>query len=489
MEDPLKNSVSFSSPKKTKNLKSKLIFWGIFLVLFIIVFLSVFLLYFWNKNKQDDIIKFVPLDSVLYATARNSIFGKSKIIDLPFSNFVNDFSKADFLNGNDLSLILNNSKRFSIALFSVEGNELAYAYIFEFANKDAFKPLNGFEISKNIFVFSENKKVFEKMKEVTANNIFSLASQVDLKFIESNLFSFYFNPFNLKFYLSEKNIILDNIFLKMIDENMYFGLNKKSDHYDFRLKTSSGNYEISKTKAITAISFLPENFRVYIGGLNFYYLFDQLKKIEPNISESFGQTKNDLGLIYKNDLSSWVLDFFRHDFDLLIFEPTNNSVFGFEYVLASGDFNQIDEENLKSLIKIFLAQKYPKESEYTLPDGTKVTEFLVDVDKWQWQIDKLENNLEISYLLVPELDSEVAYAIKDDVLFLASSVKLLNNYFNVAKVEVSEIFSSCGQGKFYGRGIIINPFGSFFVPEEYALDGLVVGESKGNSFSGCILEK
>ncbi len=489
MEDPFQNQ-DFSEKKNEKTLKFRLILGGVFFIFFLFLIFFTALSYLSWKNKQDKLIRLVPIDSVLYITARNSVFSKTKIADLPFKNIFENFAQDYFFHNIEIESLMLSSKRLSFALIKTEKEGLAGVFLFEFSDKFSVETDKGFELLKNIWVFSESNEAIKKIKETKDENIFSLAGKADLKFIQNNLFSFYLNAQNFKFnstFLSGA----EKIFSSLISNDLYFGLYKRVGRYKLKIEglenrdlehRQQGDYE-------TIIKFIPRNFSFYFTGINLSDLFFQFGKIDKDIPESLSGIRKVIPLTLDLDFAEWIANFLSGSFDLLIFNQFENSVFNFDYIIATRNFKESDSVNLKKLITAVLAQKYPKEVEHILPDGTAVVEFLANPDVWQWEFEEINYDFKIEYLLVPEINFEIAYYLKGDELFLADSVSSLIEFINNDGIVVSDLFLSCESKEFHGKGFIFNPGNSLFILGKYLPERIIVGMDGKNGLLGCILEK
>lgn len=462
---------------------------GIFVLLILFLVLS-FVFYFWRQEKiKDELINFVPLDSVFYVSLRETVWPKPKlkISSLPFSGFYQQLQKKEIFSRSNFFDLLDNSQRVSIALVLNEDDNLDFVYIFKLKNPEIIKSLNlshQFIIGKNILVVADSQNAIEKIKAVKENLIFSLASQIDSKKIQTGLVNFYLAKANLNFYLSQHQESLNNIFAQLVKDDIYLQLDYQASQWQFKL--NQNNFDSAIDKRDELVRYLPNDFSLFVSGVNLFNFFSAWLSYDLTINQSFVQTAAALKTVYNFDFNETLNSLLNQTADLIIFNrKAGNNFLGFDFILVLPNFSLAEINNFEELIKMVLAQKRPQEVNHFLPDGSKVIEFLAKTDKWQWQKEVFDN-FEISYLPEPALNFEISY-LPDNYLFISNSSDLLKKFVSTRDIDLNRLISQCYLRNDYQKSLIINTQDNFLGLKDYLSAGRLVFIEEKNGITGCFL--
>lgn len=441
----------------------------------------------------DPFFEFAPVDSVLYVSVRDSVWpeAETRISDLPFKGFFKQtaeneiFSRVDFLND-----VLAQAKRAALILAPDENLALKQVFIFEF-EEPLLLPTNFRQYTifdQKFLVVAENESVLNKIKQVKNKSMFSLSRRLESK-KNSRLFFLYASADNLKSYFKAGGQPLNNFFTRLFNDDLFLALKKKNDTWQLSL---SGQVATGRGPSLPVlgdkplIESLPKNFSYYLSGISLAEIFFRLGQADRGLSDLGRQTQASFQTIYKKDLSIFISEVLAKPIEAVIFAENKEYAPGFGLVLAiaapAGD--QIGE--FEDLARIFLAQKRPAEKERQLLDKSAVTELLAEPDNWQWEEETINDNQKIRFLSEPALAFELAYALKDNKMFLANSRQRLNDFFTEKDLITENLTSRCA-GFNPGRFILLNPQTQppEFLP--YLPAGLVLLNENGKELAGCII--
>lgn len=472
------------SVRASKKFGFRLFLGGVFVLL-----IFSFLFYFWWQNQtRDELINLVPLDSVFYVSLRETVWPKQKmkIDDLPFGGFYQQLQKKDTFSQINFSDLLNNSQRVSMALVLNEEGNLDFVYIFKLKNSEVIRSFNlpyQFTVGKNILVVAENQKAIDKIQKVKQKSLFSLASQIELKKIQLGLVNFYLSSANLKFYLNHHQDLLNNIFSQLIKDDIYLVLNYKNNQWRVELSNDSfGQPAITDRKEL--IEYLPADFDLFVSNINLFNFFSSWLSSDLFLDQSFAQTAEILKTVYSFDFNEKLNSLFNQSADLIVFKkPKGNNFLDFNFILVLPDFSSEQISNFEKLIKMVLAQKLPQQVNYLLPDGSKVTELLAKIDKWQWQ-KEIFNDLEINYLEEPALDFEINY-LEDNNLFISNSSDLLKNFIVSRDINLKDLINQCQLKNNYQKSLVINTQDNFLGLKDYLSVGQLIFIEDKDGAKGC----
>lgn len=505
MEDPF----SVSKPKPPA--QSKIFrwqarrFWLAGLGVFCIGLIIYIWFFWWPQNQAKDLMTLAPIDSVLYANAKNNLWPypvslfigpKDEISHLPLADFFAAAQQSPAFSGLDLKKdFLANCRQASFVLILDENSNLVWAYIFEFKDSGSIGAIvsnlkqknyaNYFELAKNILVVSDSSDALNKIKKVSEGQIFSLAGQVDKNKLNDDLLNIYLSSNNLKSYLGGNVNSANTIFAHLINQDIYLHFNKKNQQWQFSL---AGNFfdQSNKNTRQPLIEYLPSDYSFFISNIKLTEVFSGWSKSDSNLSGALQQTFDMIKQTYSFNFFNVADIFTNQGADLVIFNNQNKNAFGFDYLLALPNISEPQLNSLKGLVKIILAQKLPKEVVYTLPDGSQVTELMAQPEFWQWQKQTIDG-LDIYYLKEPALSFEIDYAIKDNKLFMASSIDLLKNSLATKDINLKSLIQSCSHQSNIGQYLIFNSghtplFANLDLPK-----GTAIIKEDGGSVAGCIM--
>ncbi len=502
MEDSFQKQIPWSI-NEVKLLAKKKLIKGLILggIFFVLVILGSIIYFWYHQQAADNLIKLAPIDSILYICLKEPLLPspvsliqggrKNSISELPLTNFYNQIEKQfDFkeLKFKD-DILANVSSASFILLPNRQNNNLDSVLIFELKKSASAEKIKSIlkaqpyylEVDENILVVATSLEAIEEIKAVKEGLIFSLATQVDLDKLDKGLLRFYLDADNLKSYLNQSSYLPNKIFVQLINQDIYLSLNQKNNQWQFDLEVNSFSPSVITNPLVTK---LPNNFKIYISSINLAEVFNKWGEFDQNFSDLFKQTLDGLRNIYGFDFKQ-VMDFFDQNVDLLVFDSGPSNIFGLDYVLLLPEASEEQIQNLKKLVQIILAQKLPKPVDYFLPDGTKVTELLADVDNWQWQAD----DAGINYLIEPVLNFEISYLVEDGKIIISSSRELLKSFINDSGIRLSDLIFRCDQGSFGSRYLIFNKAQTASAFNDYwPLGTILIKESASGQTKGCIID-
>lgn len=451
--------------------------------------------YFWRQGQTaDPFFEFAPVDSVLYVSARDSVWpeAKTKISDLPFKEFFKQtaeneiFSRLNF-PGDLLAL----AKRAAFLLVPDENSRLKKVFIFEFEEPwlipAKFQPDTIFD--QNFLVVAETESVLEKIRRVKDKAMFSLSRRRENK-KNNGLFFLYASAANLKSYFKAGDEPLNNFFIRQFNDDLFLTLKKKNGVWQFSLKgpaAAGRGWPPPVLVQKPLVESMPKDFSYYFSGLGLNEIFSYLNPAESGSADLNRQTQASFQMIYQKDLSAFIKGIFARPAAAIIFAENKEYApgFGLVLVMPAGSGGQIKQ--FEDLTRIFLARKQPVEKERRLLDKSTVTELLAKPDLWQWEEETKDDKQKIRFLSEPDLDFELAYSVKNNKMYLANSRKQLNDFFEKKDLFLNSLVSRCAQAN-SGRFILFN---SRTQPPEflpYLPAGLVLVKENGKELTGCIID-
>ncbi|MDX9893493.1 MAG: hypothetical protein RB292_03700 [Patescibacteria group bacterium] len=441
MEEP------FQSPKtETKRFQrfGPWQFWAVGgVLLFCLIILVVWSLNRYYYLTADRLAELAPLDSIFYVQANPNTFWQDRQINLgqsPYFELLQKYSDSGSERLEWYRQILAFSNQAALAVFPLN-DQLATAYLFFL---DSGNRIDSKVIADNlcllfddrIMVCADSSSALEQIKEVADGKIFSLA-QAKLNFDRPLApINAYLNHRRLIDYLNQVGSKSNYIYRQLLGSDIYFSSAIKNDQWCLEIFSKGlNNIKTTQTLAIA----VPEDFQVFIPGLNLPELFFNVASLDPVMISSFNQLTQISQSAYGLSLGQLLNDSFGESADLLIFSQANTSTVGFNYLVVARLDDSDDPKNLRKLINVWLSWKLPQQSVYELPDGSLVTELFAVPQELVWHFDG-----QVDYLSVPELDFNIAYAVSDQKLLFASSRELLGHYLNAtSSVTVSDIASRC----------------------------------------------
>lgn len=493
-ENSFQNSPSKQTPAVEKlhpatNWK-KLTLWVILVGVFLLLILLTGFYFYWQYFTNDDLINLAPVDSVLYVTARDSIWPigqKTEISDLPFSNFFQVINEGEVFASVDFNNFLVNSGQAAFILVLNKDLNLDPVFIFKIKNFESINSTlaslpNYVLLDGNILVVAGSKEALDKIKEVNQGSVFSLSTQINQKRLGRDLMSLYLNSNNLKSYLNSRENLVDTIFTHLINQDIYLILGRKNDQWNFKLAIDF--FEQSQMTE-PLISYLPKDFSIFISGVNLSEIFNAWAGIDKDFFGFFKQIADSSKSIYNFDLEKNMASLLNQPSDLIIFDQSSETVLGFNYILIFPHTTEEQSSNFEKLIKIILAQKLPQEAARLLPDGSNVVELLAAEDTWQWQEEKLENSIAIKYLPESDLNLEISYLIQDGKMIVSSSISLLKDFIFTKDIDLRELNTQCN-GSSLNNNLILNSsnLSSFF--SGYLPTGTILIKVGTDELNGCL---
>jgi len=492
MEDPFLNSKPARSGQADVPRWRKPVSW--FVVGWIFVILISSLLFFWRRDQTiDQLIRFAPVDSILYVSARNSIWPwpGEKIYTLPFQKFYHqanevfnflkpltlqgdilpDANQAGFIllpneasNQLDWVLIFKLKKHFRIPYFDITADTEKIDYALSVL-QDKRNGYNFWQVNNSIFVIASSAESLQKIQEVSAGQIFSLASQVDSRRLGKSLLSLYLNANGLKTYLNQSQSLENKVIDSFIDQDIYLQLNKIGDHWQFQINDSSRRrwfqvFIFFKAERAgggdSLIQKLPADFKIFISDVNLLDFFQQLAELDFDTAQNFNQLSDLTKRLYDFNFEAATLVFGRLA-EVIVFDASDNNYLGFDFVLALPSFSQQEINDFEQLVKIFLAQKLPKETVHLLSDGSLVTELVAQPENWYWQKEKIDDS-EVYYLIEPALNFEVNYLLSDSRTLISNSRDRLKQVLVNQGISVRDLDLKCGNKKSSAQYLILNDY-------------------------------
>ena len=447
----------------------KLKFWLISGGVLLLVFISLGVWFLADDLMKDDIAELTPIDSVFYLTGRDSLLPwQTKVEDIPIINFFGEASKP-----------IDRSMRISYALVINQANQLEPIYFFKSDHLVNFKS-NDFDFEHSakigkILVVAKSGEVLNRIIEVKENKTFSLATVMNKK--NYNQVNFYLSSRNLKEYLKQFTELHYQLLGKIIDQDVYGGMNKKGDHWIFEVVNSTKSFA-----GESQIDSLPSDFKIFISGLNLLEVFQSWGRADENIAQAFLEVAGNFGAIYDFNVVASIYDLINQPVDLILFEKSAESMFNFDYVLVSDLTNEDQVIGLKKLVGVVLAQKFPREVLRILPDRSTVIELQASPGDWEWQIKKIDNDSTINYVSEPRINFSFAYLVKDNKLFVSNSSLRLEQFFESDQTDLAAL-TSCGISLESGSSMVFNRDQKLF---DYTLDWyIVMNQFDGQNIQGC----
>jgi len=456
------------------------VFWGGIFLIVLLLFLSL-LGFLWLKNKNTDhLIKLAPIDSIVYAQIKESIFPwqNIKLKEFPFADFFNKIENDILVDVNFKNTLLESSTQAAVILLPDENNILQSVFLFKLKKDITDEVLNqipSLKIGKDILVVSNHQMLVDKISSVNSSKTFSLATQINKDKIKSGLGRVYVSSNNLKNYLNQNQGLTNKIFTQVVNDDIYLSLNQKKDNWQINISgvSSSGasNYK-------SLLNNLPVDFGFYISGISLADVFSNWSKLESDYLDFYNQTSENYKSIYNFELNKAV-NLLKQPSEIIIFNKNDKSVFGFDFVLVTNKPASEDLDNFKDLVRIILAQKVPTEKQRLLPDGSFAVELLAQPESWQWI--EIENN--VFSIAQESLNFELAYSIKDNYLIISNQINLINLDFQEG-INISNLINSC---QVTNRYLIFNSQNILDNLKNYLPDGsILLTEEKNGEIRGCI---
>ncbi|MFA6381976.1 MAG: hypothetical protein WCX08_01760 [Candidatus Buchananbacteria bacterium] len=466
MESPFA-SPNFSKSQKNKiswrkNLKLWTLAGGVFLI-------GSAAFIFWPARifTADKLISLAPVDSILYLQAGNSFFGqKNQISDLPIVGLASilqgndNFVRLDFKND-----LLNNSNQAALIVLADYNSDLSaakkldYIFLFDFKNESLIKSVlpklkDYLVIDKNVLAIATDKLALAKIQAVKDKKTFSLLNRIDQSKVKPGLLNLYLDSANLKFYLATEPTVLNTIFTRFVNQDIYLALKSENDLWRFKM-SSEILYSLKASRQKYLVEYLPKDFSLFVSGINLFDAFQQWGKADSNVVAYFKQLGESVKNIYHLNFNELAEELLNQPADLVILK-NKNSFLGQDFILILSPPADSQISGLQNLVKIMLAQKRPKSSSYKLPDGSKVIELMADPEVWQWQKENLNDAPAINYLREPALNFEIGYAAFSDKIIISNSMEALKSFMANQDINLKDLTSRCSNGFWFNDLIIFN---------------------------------
>lgn len=490
------SDIKLVKKKQPKNVFSKVVriiekskktdrksFWFGFGVVIFGLFLGIFFSYFlfWQFFcKKDNIIRFIPEEAIFYSwidpSFRNALFKTGD-----FSNLEEDLQiKLDeVLNPyqlnfkEDLEPILGDE----VALAILPDKEKAvFLGVIKLKNKDLksnlekklvtrntkeetysgikiVSPLNdSASLLKFSYIFLEDYLVLSKEPSFLKNIIdvkqgkrSSLAESSKYKKFSHILpysYSFYLfvepDQFVNRFVSSEESTRY--IFLKIFTFNIKeASLSLKLSGKNLIMRTYINKFKEGNNYPLKLVNYIPLKTILSFSGYNlekeFEDLKNQLTSYNPlylfyltNLKEKI---QKQYGLDIEDDLLSWM----DKEYNLLVQSKSENE-FSFGFIFQIDDIKKVQEKlaKLENVIENYYSQKYPKESNIILEDGTTAVELLPNTEAFQFK-DLDFKDIKIRTISIPETFENFSYAFYGNLVVFGTAENLVMSMVDACKGE------------------------------------------------------
>ena len=480
----MENSFRQSQPLlRAKKFRPWLVGGGIFFVLLLVLGI-------WSwRYSLDHLVKFAPVDNLVYAHWQNPIgfWSKADMTQLPFSfwyQYINDRfeQKLDFQKD-----ILAQTNEAAVLLLPA-GNQTSLSLVVlarlsprQVTGRLAALPQR--QLGSNILAFSPKVETLEKITAVADGSVLPLAPATKSNFFTSPLFSLYLNAANLKPYWSPS-----------IDWPAwslgwwYLNLQEFKSGWRLTLKTDS----VAPSSLVAAserLDFLPPDFIFYASGVDLAALFSGWLAANPELGAAWPQRAADFQRWYGLDLPSELAPIVASPAQLIIFSSASKA-FGFDWALIVPRAAQLNLDNWEKFITLLLAQKLPRPVAKTLPDGTVVTELLIQPQSFVWQSESLGDDISARVLLEPRLDFSLAYSQVADRLIIGSSLDHLRSLLTDSSFSLMNLSQRCGLKDVSALAVFNNQALANSTPFfDYLPPGIVALEVSDNqTLAGCLVD-
>lgn len=441
--------------------------------IFVLVFVGV--LFYWQRlYRQDSMIKFAPVDTVLYAHYQKPFWPWQKIdlASIPLAPWLQTVSQAVGISLADLA----RADQFSILLVPSAVNNQIETVIF-LKTETAHEPVKHQAQLGKVEALASDQFVLNKIKDVADNQLFGLADNVDQRALIAGDFNLYLNSNNILHYFDLPDLPA-RIFGDYFAGDLVINLNQRQSawRFDFSLESS-----FVKNYSQPRIDFIPSDFSFFASGIDLSEVFFGWLANSLELKTVANQLDNSAQTVYGFDWQSRLEPIFNQPADLIGFVPADNFL-GFDLVVALPSVSQSDLKNLEYFTSVFLAQKSPSQIRKTLPDGSLVVELIATPNVFVWQ-QQLTDSVEIRYLAEADLNFEIAYAMFDDSSWLATSKAALEKVISQKSFSPDALALSCG----LESGINLLVINSLF-PEIFSDATIALAQLRNNVIVGCAVD-
>lgn len=416
-------------------LSSRFKFWYILGGVFVLGII-LFALFTWHqKYTADHLIKYAPVDTAIYVTARNSFWPweASTIKDVPLSHV---FPHQELLDLSSHAALIkipsDNDELDTVSIFLMKHLEAAVPFIENLPHTKVF--------GKNILVIASSKESLIKVDEVYRGTVFSLETQIDKNKLGRGLSSVYVSAGNLRSHLGKNDNLADKIYSYLLRDDLYLTFSKKGDRWIF---SPNDSVDLGAPRTGLLVETLPADFNIFAAHINLAEIFQSWLAANEVFAETTKHNIANLEAIYDFDFSDVMQPLFNQYGDITIFNVGVNNALGFDYTLVFDYSSQEQLEAFEELVKVTLAQKLPREKTRVLPDGSLVIELVAETDVWQWSEAKISNGLAVQKLIEKRIGFEVAYLVADNKVYISSSADLISDMLSKKDISLERLSKRC----------------------------------------------
>ncbi|MBN1778840.1 MAG: hypothetical protein JW816_01295 [Candidatus Buchananbacteria bacterium] len=434
MEDP------FRQVKKFPHLAVKnywLLAGGVFLLI------GIFFLIFWRNNNVDSLLKYAPQDSLFYVSFKHQLFSDNQkdFSHLPKSNWdqaINDLfnNQLDFF-GN----ILSNSSQLSIIGLPVDDQPDWQAVVIVKTKDQTTKaallnwPTHLLLNNQTILVAS-NSESLALIENIIGQAGNSLLSKNFVQYFSGSGIHLYFSHHFLNQYQGDDSTT--NFFSQILVGDLFFKLKLKNDRWQITFTDLATGQKL--IKQTIEQDFLPEQFLFFANQINLSQVWPDLLKLSSRLddfTQNFDRSLNNVYHFVWSDIQS----IFNQPIDLILFNKQDN-FFGFDFAVISPVKN-LEIDQFKKLVSLFLAQKSPTEIKRILPDQTTVRELVANPDNYAWQVKEV-NGRTFYQISDSNLNFYLVYYQTQTNFYLASSFDGLSNLLTDRHFAIDDFLRPCG---------------------------------------------
>jgi len=450
--------------------------------------------YSWH-NSRNFILPLAPVDSILYVQIQNPLWPwqKYQLADLPFDNFyiqADQVFSLENIEFKDDILPYVNQGGFML-LPGDQADELDWIFVFKL--KDCYfgqdcQRFNDFKIKlehqaynlpPDIFVLASSEAAFNKIDSVKAGRAPSLNTRVDESQLGPSFLVSYFNPKQLPPRISPSVLVAD-VFSKIINDDIYLKLDRRKDSWNFEVVGNQNFNPPSFHESL--IENLPQDFELFLSGINLSKLLAFWLVTEQSLSESLNGSIYGLERVYNLNLAD-ISSLLDQAGEIIIFSQQNQSFLDFEFAFVLPyQPDQLNSWNtFEAAVSAILAQKLPQEFKRLLPDGTDVIELKADPQVFQWQNEAVSDQSRVRLLREERINFELAYLIIDQKVIVSNSINRILDLIQNTPVSLSQMVRRCG---FSGKTDMIifnnsNIFTKYFSSNEILIKLSGLGQPQG----------
>jgi hypothetical protein len=418
-------------------------------VIMIVIMVSLFL-YYQLIFKKDNLIRYVPTDSLLYGTFNlNNQIKDNKFIQANYPQISSSLQNIDFN-------LLNNLVAYNAAIALVPDkinsqNTISYLFLFNLkedndnlqpyldliakANWSSYLLVNN-PLKRKILALSNSESVINQVKAINLQQQPSLLSKLDVvanlnKFDLSYWGKIYINvKIANEFYNNQDNLPVQ-LLLSHWQSNKLGQLYSGLKIQDNKILMESSDFNVLQS-CQTDLSSLPNDWQAFINlnkaDLQYQQLFQRLQQDNSVSYQLLAKNKTYLEGLYNFDINKLISEYFKNTTSLIIL-PQDKFIFSSE--ADNSDLAQQEILQLTHIIKEYLKINQPQIKAKELPDGSIITQIIKNPADLKPEILELVdvNNVkigEISYFRLHDI--ELAYYQSKNMIYLANSKEKLAQY-------------------------------------------------------------